>query len=428
MTAVKTSKGWQIKLENGKLLPKVYASKEECEKRIAQMKMFKNKGRESDYAPIDGTYRFNIPLEVTEGDSTKGRALVGGTLLSIGKSRNGVNYRQSNIDENDGKTVKLFIEEHGNLEVKNIVGKVNLIKEGTSLKYHGEIRNTATHPDIVEHAVNKEIDVSIDARYKSRKFVEENDAFDVDGLDVRAVCGVGVGGVPANSMDYAIAESFKMYDELTEGEKFEPPESGDAPSEVKDILRKTYTNSRKSGMSQERSAKIAWSAVKKAGWMKNNEGKWVKEVENMSDENVIKESEDLLKKEKENEDLRKQIKEREDKIKEFEEEKQKVAESAKKKLVDDILGLQSKRKGDVMKLKESELIAKSDVELKIIFEYESKIVESDNQESEGRGIVEEEKTKQSHDVDGIVKEKSGDITISESLRKKMYNELREKYF
>ena len=136
----------------------------------------------------------------------------------------------------------------------------------------------------------------------------------------------------------------------------------------------------------------------------------------------------MLKKEKENEDLRKQIKEREDKIKEFEEEKQKVAESAKKKLVDDILGLQSKRKGDVMKLKESELIAKSDVELKIIFEYESKIVESDNQESEGRGIVEAEKTKQSHDVDGIVKEKSGDITISESLRKKMYNELREKYF
>lgn len=70
-------------------------------------------------------------------------------------------------------------------------------------------------------------------------------------------------------------------------QEFEPPKSGDAPQEVKDILSKVYSKLRQkwvdthpddkeNAQNKENSAKIAWSVVKKAGWSKNKDGKWVK--------------------------------------------------------------------------------------------------------------------------------------------------------
>jgi cation transport regulator ChaB len=65
-----------------------------------------------------------------------------------------------------------------------------------------------------------------------------------------------------------------------EEEKFgyEPPESGDAPQEVKDILAKVYAATRKSNpdYDEERCSKIAWGAVHNAGWMKDTNDVWHK--------------------------------------------------------------------------------------------------------------------------------------------------------
>jgi len=67
-----------------------------------------------------------------------------------------------------------------------------------------------------------------------------------------------------------------------EGGKYEPPQAGDAPKAVKDILDEVYNDCRKRhpGESKEwktRCSKIAWHAVKMAGWTKNKKtGKWEK--------------------------------------------------------------------------------------------------------------------------------------------------------
>jgi len=52
--AVKVSGGWKIRKEDGTLLPKVYSSKEEAEKRIAQMKMFKHMSKGEEMSHKDG--------------------------------------------------------------------------------------------------------------------------------------------------------------------------------------------------------------------------------------------------------------------------------------------------------------------------------------------------------------------------------------
>ena len=70
-------------------------------------------------------------------------------------------------------------------------------------------------------------------------------------------------------------------------QEFEPPESGDAPEEVKSILASTYTSCRttwvkdnpndtENDTNKESCSKIAWSAVEKAGWKKDETGKWIK--------------------------------------------------------------------------------------------------------------------------------------------------------
>jgi cation transport regulator ChaB len=82
-----------------------------------------------------------------------------------------------------------------------------------------------------------------------------------------------------------------MYDSwkkanMSEAYFFEPPESGDAPKGIKDILNATYNNCRQTWVdkhpkdrenqaNKESCARIAWNAVKEAGW-KNINGEWTK--------------------------------------------------------------------------------------------------------------------------------------------------------
>ena len=74
-----------------------------------------------------------------------------------------------------------------------------------------------------------------------------------------------------------------------------PPESGDAPKEVKAILSSAYSAFRDKNPAEEdgvkaRGAQIAWGAVKKAGWEKGADGKWSKATNNEDPtENAISE-------------------------------------------------------------------------------------------------------------------------------------------
>jgi hypothetical protein len=61
-----------------------------------------------------------------------------------------------------------------------------------------------------------------------------------------------------------------------------PPDAGeDAPAEVKDILARVYSDFRDENPAEDpavkaKGAQIAWGAVKRAGWEKDADGKWVK--------------------------------------------------------------------------------------------------------------------------------------------------------
>ncbi len=69
---------------------------------------------------------------------------------------------------------------------------------------------------------------------------------------------------------------------VEEKETYEPPEAGNLPEHGKKILAAAYSAARKKGFNQERASKIAWAAVKNAGYHKNAEGQWVMEKELMN--------------------------------------------------------------------------------------------------------------------------------------------------
>lgn len=75
--------------------------------------------------------------------------------------------------------------------------------------------------------------------------------------------------------------------------QWQPPESGDAPAEVKHILKVAYAQYRdkhpgENAATKMKGAKIAWGAVHNAGWSKNKQGKWVKKgAKEMAEEIVI---------------------------------------------------------------------------------------------------------------------------------------------
>jgi len=61
-----------------------------------------------------------------------------------------------------------------------------------------------------------------------------------------------------------------------------PPDAGPkAPKEVKDILREVYSSCRdknpaETNQSKSKCARMAWGAVKNAGWRKNPDGSYYK--------------------------------------------------------------------------------------------------------------------------------------------------------
>jgi hypothetical protein len=206
----KVDGGYQVFSESGKPLSKAYKSEEEAKKRLQQIEYFKHKG-ENEVAEnlnimLPADFAMTDIVMATEAEETKAR--IGGTCLVEGKSRNKNKWEKEHIKENNGKEVKFFMQEHGELQVKNIVGKVKLFEDEGVLKYDGIVRNTKEHPEVIKHAMEKEIDVSVDCRVQKIERVWEGEDFyyKLHHPEVRALCGVGIGGVSENTMDYVIAE------------------------------------------------------------------------------------------------------------------------------------------------------------------------------------------------------------------------------
>lgn len=300
------------------------------------------------------TFLGKIPLTIQEsGAETDGRkwCVIGGTALTVGKSRNGIVYAEKNIKENDGKESRFFVEH--NATVDNVVGKVSFMENDGKLDYRARIRNTAKHPDIVEKAMDGLFEVSIEGRYKD--LVPQDDgSMSVEGLDIRALVATGVGGVVGNTVDYAIAESY----------------SGIAEEDIKNYLTEVE------GMVE--------AAI--------------------SDENVLKE----------NEQLRKELEEHKKQL-------MAIKEAEKASLVKGILELNAKRSGT---LKEEELMKLDSGALKILKEQEESIKVpvvkesavpegtaqlSDEDEGEEEGTVSE-----SDLMRNIVVEKDGTTYLKES--------------
>lgn len=59
--------------------------------------------------------------------------------------------------------------------------------------------------------------------------------------------------------------------------KYQTPNSGTLPEAGRRILKAVYQKEREGGLSKERSAKIAWGAVNRAGFHELTFGKWVRD-------------------------------------------------------------------------------------------------------------------------------------------------------
>lgn len=354
---------WFVFSKEGKKLSKGYSSEEEAKKRLGQIEHFKQNKGESEGIE----FSYTVPVtecEVIERDEKNNpkTVRVGGTCLVETISRNNNRYTINNIKENDGKTVKFFAQEHGTLKLKNVVGKVNLSESDGKLMYDGKLRNTKAHPDIVEHALNKEVDVSIDARAQGKKVSEKDGqkVYSWDKVDIRALCGVGIGGVSENNMEYAVAESFGEYPEL--------PPTTTVPEKPK-----------------------------------LNEVKKLDEIEKLRAE--LKEKEEALAKAN-------------DTIRLAEEEKVKEEEAAKESLRAEILKVNAE-------VNESELKDLSLRELKMKKDYETKLVAKESEDDdEGDGEVKDEEEAPAEESEIVINEKDDTITMSESAYKKFQDDMR----
>jgi len=166
---------------------------------------------------------FSPEFEIKESENGK-TLTIGGTALVEGKSVNKINYRLQNLQENDQKPFKWLVG-HPKTDVEDhVVGKGKLAFVGEALTHDGLIMNTARHPDVIEKVRAGLLGPSIHATAK--KITSSDDGYLVEGLSIGGVGLVAFQGVKSASIDYAIAESFKI-DETEEPSTDENKDQGD---------------------------------------------------------------------------------------------------------------------------------------------------------------------------------------------------------
>jgi len=196
---------------------KVMGTHDSKEKAKAQLRALYANVKENELTNVDLNFQIGS-FEIKEADPDGKWVRIGGEVFRDNvTSRNGITYTYENAKEVDGSTAKFFMTHE--LNPRNVVGHVKFTREGDRCLYDAKIRNTADWQDVVEKAKDRLFDVSLDARYKKIRRVKESDGrvkYHLEGMEMRGLCGVGVGGVPTNSIDYAIAEEFKKNDEKSD--------------------------------------------------------------------------------------------------------------------------------------------------------------------------------------------------------------------
>ena len=307
-----------------------------------------------------------------------------GTLLKPGVSANNVNYTEKHVQENDGKIVKIFVGDSHVSDVDTVVGMATLKANGASLDFEGRFRNTESYPDIVELTKDGLIDVSLDADPIGDKVVE-NGIDNYAGIDICGLHLVTMPGVKGATVTAVESKKHIICESVTKvivDDKIEKAKVEDKDKDEKAKVKK-----------------------------KKTEGNTMEEADKLKAE-----------------------------LTEAKAEIATLKESQKKELVESIYKLNPK-------IRESELMAKGIEELKVIESYEMKLKESEGEAEDEEKADEEESTEGASAEEGagegevesegpvtaesieleepVVNESKDTITLSESARKKFYQELRD---
>jgi len=154
------------------------------------------------------SFNFIPEFKVMESEDKKSPWIaLGGVALSEGISKNKNHYTKSNLEENDNKEFK-WLFGHPDFPESHVIGKGKVFMEKGMLMHEGKLRNTATHPDVIESVRDGFLGPSIHA--SARKITRKEGEYFVEGLSIDGIGLVAFQGVKSASIDYAIAESFDM--------------------------------------------------------------------------------------------------------------------------------------------------------------------------------------------------------------------------
>lgn len=308
---------------------------------------------------------------------------VKGVALTTGMSSNKVDYSIANLEENDGSMFNVLVghrQDYDNPD--HNVGEGDYSLDGNDLKYEMTIKNTTSHPGIVEQVMDDMVSVSVQGGYDNIELITEKGKLKrviVEGLHIPILALVNkhVRGVEGASIESALAERIEM--------------------ESKDIYE-----------------------------VNNMEEKdvFAKQIQE-KDEQLVDSTKLVDDAEKKIVEKDKSLKESTDKLKKFEDaEKTRVAEKHDE-LVDKICEVNKD-------LKKEELMEKSDSELEIIERYETEKVDAATDNS-GSGVVnainesiEDAKGSDENILDLGLMERFGDLTMNEEAYNKFNQDVKKR--
>jgi len=306
------------------------------------------------------SFEFTPEFEITESKS-KGWLRIGGIALVEGESQNKNVYSIKNLKENDGKKFK-WLFGHPSSPEEHIIGNGSLVLENGKLIHEGKIRNTSTHPDVVESIQDGFLGPSIHA---SAEKVERKDGrYFIEGLSIDGIGVVAFQGVKSASIDYAIAESFNK--ELNDVK--ESSEEDDKDKDKEEII-----------MSEEE--------------IKNEQPE--APAEEPKEEPAEPAEEDIA-----------------EKLKVVQKELAEIKEAKKNELVESIVAINGKLKADELKKESVE-------KLELMKMYETKLSEK----TDSVAVVETEEVKESK---ATFEEKDGTLSLTKEAYDKFNKEIRER--
>ena len=331
------------------------------------------------------------------GENKEGKWLsLGGVALEEGISRNNNKYTFENLAENHGKSFKWIFGHPAEIE-EHILGLGTLKHSGHTLFHEGKIRNTSTHPDVVESVKDGFLGPSIHA--SAKKITEEDGQYKMEGLEIDGVSLVAFQGVESASIDYAIAESFdKMESSNEDGIKI--------TGEVKKMSEEEI----KSVETEKVAAEVVADETKKTKVKEVSEAKHISGVDKCVADAMAKGMS------KADASAKCQPKATEslnaEEIKFLKEELTALKNAKKNDLVKSII----ETNGD---FKKEELMKETEDRLQLILEYEKKLATR----TESTAVVE---INEATDDNAFVEGKDGSLSLTEEMYKKFNREIRER--